>query len=340
MNGNGQYGSRIGPAWVGTVLCGIGLVLVGAVTLAAQPPAGKTYFTMLLGLEAPYSWEAECLRFTATDLCALGGPCGTWTRTGPAGPESAFTFELSFEERGVPVQIDGQARVDARGRISSFGGAARVQVGNQSAVFGLTGQAAKRRKCKRLLRQWNIDTTPPQPPQDGECLDRAAFPEPARSLYVLPFPAGESYHLSQTYCYLYSTHRNEYAYDFDMPVGAEIVAARAGEVVEVIEDLPNDSPWPDNNRLQIRHDDGTVARYLHVAQNSVVPAVGERVDQGQVIAQAAMSGTIDPHLHFAVYRDFPGVEGEDVAVNFTNAEGPIDQLGGLIQEQFYEALPE
>jgi len=118
-----------------------------------------------------------------------------------------------------------------------------------------------------------------------------------------------------------STHANEYSYDFDIPLGGEILAARPGEVVEVLEHFPNDQPWPDNNRLQIRHDDGTVARYLHVAQDSIRTEVGDRVEQGEVIALSAMSGTIDPHLHFAVYRDFPGVEGQDVSVNFRNAAG-------------------
>ncbi len=125
-----------------------------------------------------------------------------------------------------------------------------------------------------------------------------------------------------------------------MPLGAEIVAARAGEVIQVVENLPNDNPWPENNHVQIRHDDGTVAGYLHLMQNSVVPAVGQRVEQGQVIAQAAMSGTIDPHLHFVVHRDHPPVEGEDVPVNFSNCGDPIDSLGGLIQGEIYEALPE
>jgi murein DD-endopeptidase MepM/ murein hydrolase activator NlpD len=74
-------------------------------------------------------------------------------------------------------------------------------------------------------------------------------------------------------------------------------------------------------------------------QNSVRVAAGSTVEQGEAIAQSSMSGTILPHLHFVVFQDEPGVEGEDVPVNFRNSEGPLDPRGGLIQGQDYKALP-
>ena len=156
--------------------------------------------------------------------------------------------------------------------------------------------------------------------------------------YVLPFRVGESYLLSQTYCYLHSTHKNEMSYDFDLPLGGKIVAAREGQVIAVKDDLPNDSPWPDANYMKIRHEDGTVASYIHLMQDSVRFDVGDTVEQGELIAQSSMSGTILPHLHFVVFQDEPNVEGQDVPVNFRNSEGPLDTRGGLIQGQDYKAL--
>jgi murein DD-endopeptidase MepM/ murein hydrolase activator NlpD len=323
-----------------TIVCLATFLCVLAPLDAGKPPAGQTYFTILLGLDSPYSWDADCLKFTATRLLTSDGAYGSWTRTEPVGPQTAFAFEMEFEEQGETVQMDGQGRVDDRGKKNTIAGVARIRSEGGVGNFGFTGRSTTRKKCNNLLRQW-VSGSPPegQAAQNAACVERASFGDPAQSVYILPFPVGKSYNLSQTYCYLHSSHKNEYAYDFDMPLGAEIIASRAGEVVEVIENLPSDQPWPDNNRLQIQHQDGTVARYLHVKQNSVIPVVGDTVEMGQVIAQAAMSGTIDPHLHFAVYRSFPGIEADDVSVNFRNADGPHDARGGLIQGGMFTALP-
>ena len=307
---------------------------------AVRPPAGRTYFTVLLGVEEPYGWDADCLSFTATGVCTVGGTCGTWQRSEEDGKVDAFSLAMAWQEDGVEVRLDAQVRGDDRGPRDTIAGAARMLIGKQASNFGFTGRWTNPRNCRRLL--WKFDSRDPdlvQAELDPSCVARAAFPNPVDSRYILPFPAGRSYHLSQTYCFAASSHSNEYAYDFDIPYGEEIIAARAGEVVEVIEHFADDQPWPDNNRLQIRHDDGTVARYLHVARDSVVPHVGERVEQGQVIALSAMSGTILPHLHFAVYRDYPGVTGRDVSVNFRNADGPVDERFGLVHATSYTARP-
>ena len=314
--------------------------LVASAAGAAGPPVGRTYYTVLVGLEEPYSWDADCLRFTAGKVCSLDGTCGTWERTEEDGKLGAFTMEMAWREEGVEVRLDGHVRVDDRGPRDTIAGAMRMLLGNRAGNFGFTGRGTSPRSCRRLL--WSWDARNPaleQAELNPGCVARADFPNPVDSRYILPFPVGRSYNLSQTYCFAASSHANEYAYDFDIPLGEEIVAARAGEVVEVIEEFPDDQPWPDNNRLQIRHGDGTVARYLHVAQNSIVPEVGDRVEQGEVIALSAMSGTIDPHVHFAVYRDYPGVDGQDVPVNFRNAAGPIDERFGLIHGVTFEAMP-
>ena len=46
-----------------------------------------------------------------------------------------------------------------------------------------------------------------------------------------------------------------------------------------------------------------------------------------------------PHLHFAVYRDWPPQEGFDLPISFKNVKGPLDSRGGLIADEWYEALP-
>jgi murein DD-endopeptidase MepM/ murein hydrolase activator NlpD len=176
------------------------------------------------------------------------------------------------------------------------------------------------------------------------CFERAVFGDPADSPYVLPYPVGASYRLAQSYCYPYGGHRNQLAYDFDMPIGSDVVAARAGVVRRVRQDLPDtgDSPEPgQHNNILIEHDDGTVAFYGHLKQHGIVVQVGQRVTQGQRLAASGNSGNTlgEPHLHFGVYQSWPATEGFDVAVNFRNAEGPLDERRGLVAGAVYEASP-
>jgi murein DD-endopeptidase MepM/ murein hydrolase activator NlpD len=310
------------------------IALAGSSPASAAPPAGQTYFTILLGFSEPYEWEADCLKFTSSSVCTSDRSCGTWSGTGP----DTFTLDLGHEDDGTAVEIRAEGKWTTGGKKESIGGAGEVTIGSSNFNFGFTGRSLKKKKCKKLLRKWTIANPPPQVDQFAECLGRAQFGEPALSEYILPFPPRKTYHLSQTYCFLDSTHRNEMAYDFDIPLGGTIVAARSGEVIVASDERPNDSPWPNANYMKIRHADGTVASYIHLMQDSVRFAVGSTVEQGQIIAQSSMSGTILPHLHFVVFQDEPGVEGEDVPVNFHNSEGPLDPRGGLIQGEDYKAL--
>lgn len=177
------------------------------------------------------------------------------------------------------------------------------------------------------------------------CLERAVFPDPATSRYVLPYPNGASYTLIQAYCYPNGGHRDQLAYDFQMPVGDPVTAARAGIVRRIRADLPDDGRQPESgqhNHILIEHDDGTVAFYAHLQQGSLRVAVGDAVTRGQHIANSGNSGNTlgVPHLHFGVYQDWPATEGFDLPVNFANAEGPLDARNGLKPASTYKALPQ
>ena len=175
------------------------------------------------------------------------------------------------------------------------------------------------------------------------CMERAVFGEPSQSPYILPYPVGSSYRLMQGYCYSEGGHRNQLAYDFETPVGTQVIAARSGLVMQVRSDLPDDGKQPQSgqhNHIMIKHDDGTVAFYAHLKQNSIIVKVGDRVSQGQPIAESGNSGNTQglPHLHFGVYESWPAKEGFDVAVNFRNAEGTLDQRKGLRPGGYFKAL--
>jgi len=176
------------------------------------------------------------------------------------------------------------------------------------------------------------------------CMERAVFGEPSQSPYILPYPVGASYRLMQGYCYSKGGHRNQLAYDFETPVGTQVIAVRSGLVMQVRSDLPDDGRQPESgqhNHIMIKHDDGTVAFYAHLKQNSILVKVGDRVYQGQPIAKSGNSGNTQglPHLHFGVYQTWPAKEGFDVPVNFRNTEGTLDQRKGLRPGGYFKALP-
>jgi len=340
MNRNVLPETRPGAALALVVLLlGLGVFRTEASTGAEPPPANRTYFVVALGQEGPYAWSSGCLTFTETGLCDAEGMCGSWHRTEPAGQE--FAFEFDVEQGGVPLVIEGLGRIDDRGKGDSLFGVAWTQIGRGFVNFGIAGRSTSGRTCNRLLREWSREHPPPQPPQVPECLEGANFGDPVDSEYILPYPVGKDYRISQTYCYEGGGHSDTLAYDFEMPIGADVIAARSGEVIRVRDDLPDDASGQDpgdNNEVFVRHDDGTAALYIHVQQGGVAVQVGERVSAGQRIAASGNAGFTGglPHLHFEVRR----LDDTGVAVSFRNANGPLDERGGLLNYVYYEALPD
>lgn len=124
------------------------------------------------------------------------------------------------------------------------------------------------------------------------------------------------------------SHRDEdgqHAWDFDLPEGTPVLAARSGTVGLVVGSWSADhcgglSPVADQppgylvsqsmgnqaNLVRIDHGDGTSALYLHL--RSVDPAIvakarpGQPVVQGEVLGLSGRTGLTGclPHLHFQV----------------------------------------
>lgn len=175
-------------------------------------------------------------------------------------------------------------------------------------------------------------------PYRSSCIDRDQFGNPAASEYILPYPVGEAYKISNGYCIPTGGHREQQAYDFLIPIGDPVVSSRSGVVRRVKDDSPDDGLGSDHNHIMIEHEDGTVGFYAHLQQGSSLVSEGEAVLAGQTIANSGHSGTTDvPHLHFGVYSSFPPTEGNDRAVNFRNADGPLDCRGGLVNGATYTA---
>jgi len=172
-------------------------------------------------------------------------------------------------------------------------------------------------------------------------LEFLQFGDPAESPYCLPYPEGESYYINNSYS-TRGAHVGRFAYDFAMPFGSEIAAARAGTVTESRDQYSDDEAVGGHeNGVFVVHDDGTMAAYLHMSEEGVLVDVGDEVKPGDVIGFVGTSGTSpnNPHLHFEVFEG----QGEGsqwyktLPVNFRNAKGALDERGGLAESD-YEAL--
>jgi len=84
--------------------------------------------------------------------------------------------------------------------------------------------------------------------------------------------------------------------DFKTPVGTEVTSPRDGTVTRV------NWNWTYNgNCIEIRFDDGVLAKFLHLSENKV--AEGHKVGAGQVIALTGNTGhSTAPHLHYQLDR--------------------------------------
>jgi murein DD-endopeptidase MepM/ murein hydrolase activator NlpD len=123
------------------------------------------------------------------------------------------------------------------------------------------------------------------------------------------------------------THVDElrYAYDFALPLGTPVLAARRGVVVATCDVFTAGGLRPDlrahANHLAIRHEDGLYSRYFHLAFGSILVGEGETVEAGQPVAASGNTGfSSGPHLHFDLVDALP-TETSVVQVQLKQSSG-------------------
>jgi len=148
----------------------------------------------------------------------------------------------------------------------------------------------------------------------------AAYPPRATSPYRLPFAPGMTRFCTQGNNGAFSHFDwQEYAWDFSMPVGSDVIAARSGIVTEV--DVSHDGHGFDNNVIVIKHDDRTFASYLHLMKGGSYVKLGQHVTQGQRIAASGDVGySTSPHLHFDVRYLDPTSYPRLIPITFADVE--------------------
>ncbi|MCR4316420.1 MAG: M23 family metallopeptidase [Planctomycetes bacterium] len=146
--------------------------------------------------------------------------------------------------------------------------------------------------------------------------------------YRLPWDCDDSHRLIQGNGGRVSHYneRNFHAFDFMMPEGTAVVAAKSGTVVRVKEDeSENVVTGGKNNYITIDHGDGTFSHYLHLRHDGAIAQVGDVVARGDHIAYSGNTGnSMMPHLHFHV-------TGEDFSRTIPSGFEEVGEPGGVPQ---------
>jgi murein DD-endopeptidase MepM/ murein hydrolase activator NlpD len=111
-----------------------------------------------------------------------------------------------------------------------------------------------------------------------------------------------------------------YAFDFAMPWGTPVLAARAGRVIAVRDGQRSTgsarSAYHAANAVEILHVDGTIATYAHLQRGAKVEA-GQSVETGDLLGLSGDTGiSTGPHLHFMVWRRTADLQWRTVAIRF------------------------
>jgi hypothetical protein len=148
--------------------------------------------------------------------------------------------------------------------------------------------------------------------------DLSQYPHPAQSPYLLPWPAETKYLCVQGNRAIVSHRgREQFAYDFAMPVGSDVCAARAGTIVRIVTENDGHGPHAENNFICVDHGE-TYGWYLHIRKEGSYVRVGDRIVQGQRIAASGHVGiSMLPHLHIQV----TDVQGRTLPFTFADVPG-------------------
>jgi murein DD-endopeptidase MepM/ murein hydrolase activator NlpD len=151
-------------------------------------------------------------------------------------------------------------------------------------------------------------------------------------VYALPYPPGKTYRVSQGFFGDFS-HTGEFSHsiDWSMPIGSQVTAARAGEVVRLKSDSDEGGPdrkfFKRSNYVIVEHDDGTLGEYQHLRKDGVLVKLGQRVEVGDPIGLSGNTGfSSKPHLHFHVCVPVDSKDFRSVPIKFQTASDSAVEL--------------
>jgi murein DD-endopeptidase MepM/ murein hydrolase activator NlpD len=225
---------------------------------------------------------------------------------GQASPR-LFGDEVEFETNDGVVYVYVNNRLSGPMQVQlSAGSSAR----NMDAWPSLPISYVLEPKQRKLLtRLQAIDDNTPMI-RDLRSLGIPGDPHaiPDELTYSLPVDENSRWELGQEFNGEYSHHdeQNRYAVDFIVPVGTQVLAARAGVVMETIANYDggghNAKVYATRaNFIRILHDDGSMGLYAHLKEDGILVHPGQRVGLGEPIGYSGNTGfSSGPHLHFAL----------------------------------------
>lgn len=145
-----------------------------------------------------------------------------------------------------------------------------------------------------------------------------------RVRYLVPWRRGQRHEVGQAVGGSFS-HRGKswFSWDFWMDVGTPVTAARGGTVIREIDSYSEGGLREElktkANAVHILHEDGTIARYVHLRRGGVRVRVGDRVRAGETIAESGNTGySSRPHLHLTVYKIDDALERQSLDIRFAD----------------------
>jgi murein DD-endopeptidase MepM/ murein hydrolase activator NlpD len=183
------------------------------------------------------------------------------------------------------------------------------------------------------------------PTAPGTLEECEGFGDWRASPYVLPYPAGAAYRVDQGNCSAPGNgHRGvtRFGYDFQMPIGSPITAARGGTVIHVEQSHFDGQVAAAgfDNWIVLLHDDGTTGLYGHITHDGATVVEGQVIAQGTLIGRSGNTGNTanKPHLHFSVAPCDPVGRGTAACptspLNFRNTD---ENPKGLVEGRSYVA---
>ncbi len=149
-----------------------------------------------------------------------------------------------------------------------------------------------------------------------------------RVRYLIPWSSSQRFKVGQAVGGTFThTGKARFAFDFRMPIGTAVRAARDGTVVRVVEHFDvggiEERFKKRANAIFILHSDGTIARYLHLQREGALVETGDPVHAGDPIGLSGNTGySQKPHLHFDVFSIDDELERRTIDVRFANGTSP------------------
>ena len=160
-----------------------------------------------------------------------------------------------------------------------------------------------------------------------------------KARYRMPFGGAKKRVLTQGQHGAFS-HKgtSAYSYDFGMPIGTPILAARRGRVTEVHDGHTKSGVAPEfldkANAVTILHADGTFATYAHLDPGAGVRP-GMLVNVGDPIGFSGDTGySTGPHLHFSVWKA-TRTGGTTIPIRFYASDQPT----GFVPQEGVAYMP-